>query len=158
MSQAIPVPTQSASVDTTSGGRWRDAFLKKTAETPIRSEVRPAKTHPEMDREVVVTWVGSFMAGLARTISVIPMSRRARPRRIRAVSGSCGEWFSQRKGGQKSRDQREAIGHRDGAIGAYSMNGRVHEDPGDAEMEGPCKKNENPCLQSFRAKSGEGYE
>jgi hypothetical protein len=88
MSQAIPVPTQSASVDTTSGGRWRDAFLKKTAETPIRSEVRPAKTHPEMDREVVVTWVGSFMAGLARTISVIPMSRRARPRRIRAVSGS----------------------------------------------------------------------
>ncbi len=88
MSQAIPVPTHSASVETTSGGRSRHALLKKTAETPIRSEVRPAKTHPEMDREEVAGWVGSSMAGLARTMSVIPISRRARPRRMRAVSGS----------------------------------------------------------------------
>jgi hypothetical protein len=88
MSQATPVPTQSAKVETTSGGRWRDAFLKKTAETPIRSDVEPAKTQPEMDREVVAGWPASSMAGLARTTSVIPMRRRARPRRIRAVSGS----------------------------------------------------------------------
>ena len=88
ISQATTVPVHRARVDTTSGGRSREAFLKKTADTPIRSEVRPAKTHPEIVLEVVAECPVLLIAGLARTMRVIPLRRRARPRTMRGVRGS----------------------------------------------------------------------
>jgi len=54
----------------------------------MRSEVRPANLHPDRVLGVAADPPFLSMAGLARTIRVIPQRRMARPRKMRRVRGS----------------------------------------------------------------------